>query len=262
MHLPVFRPEPSKTVLSHISVLFSSSGGFPDRGVGAHTNTCTHRPKSYALASLRAGPFENGVFSPPRPLSVLRGLSRGDGGTHKRTHFTSFCARGRSDHHLPGAISFRFVARGPSDHHLPGAVSLRFVARGLSDHLPGAISIRFVARGPSDHRARGFRKQPKVAHLPVYGPGASENNQKLRTCQSMSRGHPKTTFSHHATPHNTTPHTTPHHTPHHTTPHTTPHHHTTQHTPHHHTTQHTPHHTPHRRTQKLCTCQSMGRGPP
>ena len=86
----------------------------------------------------------------------------------------------------------------------------------------------------------------KVAHLPVYPAEASQNNQKLRTCQPLGRGPPKATSSHHATPHDTTHHSTPHHS---TTP---PHHHTTQH----HTTPHrttTPQSTHHATTQRTTT---------
>ena len=108
--------------------------------------------------------------------------------THHTTHhtdapksctFASLSAGGRHDH-LPGAISIRFVARVTSSHLPPGTMFLSFVAGHLLREMfcfvatgpQTTISIRFVARWPSDHRSRGFRKQPKVAPLPVYGPGA------------------------------------------------------------------------------------------
>jgi hypothetical protein len=93
LHLPVFRPEPSKTAFSLLPVLFLSSAGLP-REAGAHTNRRSHRSKSYAHANLRTWAFEDGVFCPSRFVSVCRG-SPGEMGAYTKAR-----------------MSFRFVARG------------------------------------------------------------------------------------------------------------------------------------------------------
>ena len=135
------------------------------------------------LASLSAGASENGVFSPPRRLPVLRGFSRVGWSAHKHMHAPAHKFRtcqsmgrafgscvispprplsvlrgspGETRAHTNVCMAIGFVARGPSDHHVPGAV-LHFLAGAPSDHNPlQAISIRFVARGPSDHNLLAF----------------------------------------------------------------------------------------------------------
>ena len=81
--MPVFRPGPSKTALSHLPVV--------SRGDGDTNKHTLIAPKVYALAglsaggrktalaSLLAGAFENGVVSSPRRLPLLWELPREDG---------------------------------------------------------------------------------------------------------------------------------------------------------------------------------------
>ena len=125
LHLPVFRPEPSETAFCLLHVLSPSSAGSPGEA-GAHTITRSHRPRSYALASLRTGAFENDVFCRARPLPLLRELSRRAGGIHKNMNVRLFCSQGALKPPPLGGTCFRCVAMGPADHHLPGTMSICF----------------------------------------------------------------------------------------------------------------------------------------
>ena len=101
-------------------------------------------------------------------------------------------------------ISICFVSGGPSDHHSPGALSFRFVVRGPRTISRGGHfnlvceygALRPPGAGPpttskscalANQRAGGYRKQPKVVHMP----GAERLHLPV-----LRRGISKTVFSH------------------------------------------------------------------